>query len=204
MKPLIGFVLALLVLALALEAMALGGAWVLHRRGEYDLEIRWLKSLQPVLVWERNLDDQLDRLYRDRIMRELEAGRIDRAVHELRVARARARGLKASRELMAVGIETYARAADRMEKHGQLGRAADWNDSLFVFAIRADEPHHRYAALAGFLEGLDLRVREGKPCVALARIEWAEQGLGGVVPGLQESVKEDLQIQCRQSRRRSR
>jgi hypothetical protein len=206
MKRLIGFVLMLLVLALVLESVALGGAWLLRRQGKYDQEIRWLETLQPVLIWERNLDAQLDNLYRERIQRELEADRIDRAVRELRVARVRARvrGRKLGRELMAIGIEAYARASDRMERHGQLTRAADWDDSLFVFAIRAEEPHHRYAALAALLESLDLRVRTGKPCEALGRVEWAERGLGGVVPGLQENVKEDLEIQCLQSLRRRR
>ena len=55
-----------------------------------------------------------------------------------------------------------------------------------------------------FQEALDLRVRNGEPCQALARIQWAKRGLGGQIPGFQPSIEEDLQIQCRQSRSRRR
>jgi hypothetical protein len=82
--------------------------------------------------------------------------------------------------------------------------AADWNDSLFVFAIRAADERHRLSAAAAFIEGLDLRARAGQPCAAVARIEWAKRGLHGEVPGLQASVEEDLRKQCGQSGRRGR
>ncbi len=74
---------------------------------------------------------------------------------------------------------------------------------LFVLAIRSPAPHQRYMALAGFMEGLDLRVRDGKPCAALARVQWAKRGLGGVVPGMGTNVGEDLAMQCAQQRARA-
>jgi hypothetical protein len=205
-KTLIIVVIGAFVLALCLQSVAMGGAWMLHRGGRYDAEIAWLQGFGPFLPWERGLDAELDRLYRERVRRELEAGRLEGAVKAMRQARSRlkARGVTPDRELAAVGVETYTRAADHVERLGRLSKAADWDDTLFVFAIRAREPHHRYAALAAFMEGLDLRVRDGKPCEALARVEWARNGLGGEIPGMQENVSEDLAVQCRQARARGR
>jgi len=198
--------IGILLLALLLQGIATAGAWILHRDQRYEDEIVWLERIGPFLPWERGLDGQLDELRRETVRRELVAGRLDGAVKALRQARAglKARGVKPDREMTAIGIETFTRAADHVERLGRLSVAADWDDSLFVFAIRADEPQHRYAALAAFVEGLDLRVRDGKPCAALARVEWAKKGLGGVIPGLQESIEEDLAVQCTQSRRRGR
>lgn len=206
MRPLITLVIGALVLAFVVEAVAIGGAWWLHREGKIDQEIRWLEQLRPVLAWDRAYEPQIDRLYRERVRRELDGDRIDRAVQALRLARGRAmaRRMKPDRDLTSLGIETFTRAADRVEAHGRLSQAADWDDSLFVFAVRAEQPHHRFAAVAGFVEGLDLRVRDGRPCAALARVEWAKRGLGGEIPGFQSSVEEDLQIQCRRSRRNRR
>lgn len=206
MKVLVGLVIAVLGIALLLEAAAIGGAWWLHGQGRYDDEIRWLEGLRPVLVWDQGVEGQIERLYRERIRRELDADRLDRAVHALRLARARARarGSVPDRDLASLGIETFTRAADRMEGHGRHSLAADWDDSLFVFAVRAELPHHRFAAVAAFVEGLDLRTRDGKPCEALARVEWAKRGLGGEIPGFQPSVEEDLRIQCRRARRNQR
>jgi hypothetical protein len=206
MKGLAMLVIGVLVVAFLIEATAVGGAWWLHAQGRYDDEIRWLEGMRPVLAWDKALDSQIDRLYRERVRRELDADRLDRAVHALRLARARSlsRGLKPDRDLTSLGIETFTRAADRMEAHGRHSLAADWDDSLFVFAVRAELPHHRFAAVAAFVEGLDLRVREGKPCAALARVEWARRGLGGEIPGFQPSVEEDLRIQCRRPRQNRR
>lgn len=207
MRVLVVLVAAVLIGALLVEAAAMVGAWSLHRSGRYDEEIRWLETLQPALAWDPGLERQIERLYRERIRRELDRNRIDRAVHALRLARRRAleRGIaKPDRDLVALGIETFTRAADRVEAHGRLATAADWDDSLFVFAVRAEQPHHRYAAVAAFVEGLDLRIRDGKPCAALARVQWAKRGLGGEIPGFQPSVEEDLQVQCRMSRGRRR
>lgn len=196
----------ILVLALVLQGIATAGAWVLHRDQRYEDEIVWLEKIGPFIPWERGLEPKIDVLQREAVRRELVAGRLDGAVKALRRARARlkSRGAKPDREMTAIGIETYTRAADHVERLGRLSAAADWDDTLFVYAIRADEPQHRYAALAAFMEGLDLRVRDGKPCAALARVTWAKQGLGGEIPGLQESVEEDLGVQCAQSRRRGR
>jgi hypothetical protein len=206
MKGPIIVVVAVLSLAVLIEVVAIGGAWVMHRQGKIDDEIAWLEAMRPILVWDRAVEGQIDRLYRERIRRELDSDRLDRAVHALRLARGRARsqGIKPDPDLTSLGIETFTRAADRVEAHGQLERAADWDDSLFVFAVRAQEPHHRFAAVAAFVEGLDLRVRAGKPCSALDRVAWARRGLGGEIPGFQQNVEEDLTNQCRSARRNRR
>ncbi len=206
MKPLVGLLTLLLaaaLAALALEAAAFGGAWVMHRRGLHDDEIRWLAGFQPVMRWEKGLDRLIARRERERLERALGAGRLDRAVHLFRAARARVRaaGGPPESQLTMLGIETYRRAADRMTRHGRLSAAADWGDSVLVLAIRDPAPEHRYAALAGFMEGLELRVRDGRPCDALARVRWAKRGLGGVVPGLPDNVEEDLVMQCDRQRR---
>jgi hypothetical protein len=207
MKPVVALlVLALTVAVAALlaEAGAFGGAWVLHGRGRYDDEIRWLQSFQPFMRWEKGVARLIARREVERVERALQADRLDRAVHLIRAARAdaRAAGLPLGPALMMLGIETYRRASDRMVKHGRLSEAADWDDSLLVLAIRAPVPEHRYAALAGFMEGLDLRVRDGKPCAALARVQWARRGLGGDIPGMAPAVEEDLTLQCARQRRR--
>jgi hypothetical protein len=208
-KALLGVLLVLVAIATACllaEVGAFGGAWVLHHRGLYDDEIRWLEAFQPFMPWERGVARLMSRRVHDRVERALYADRIDRAVVLFRDARTKLRGwgLPMDQELLALGVETYRRAADRMVKHGRFSEAADWDDSLFVLAIRAQAPHQRYMALAGFMEGLDLRVRDGKPCAALARIQWAKRGLGGIVPGMQRSVEEDLSMQCAQQRARAR
>ena len=59
-------------------------------------------------------------------------------------------------------------------------------------------------ALPRFMEGLDLRVRDGKPCAALSRVQWAKRGLGGVIPGVGMNLEEDLTMQCAQQRRQAR
>ena len=206
MRGLVTFAAALFGALLLVQLAAACGAWWLHSQARVDDEIAWLEGLEPVLVWDVGLESRIGGLYRQRIQGELSQGRLDRAAHALRLARARAKSLGNPRDdaLMALGIETFTRAADRLEGHGQLSLAADWDDSLFVLAVRAPEPRHRYAALAAFIEGLDLRTRDGKPCAALSRVEWAKRGLGGQVPGLQANVEEDLRLQCNLSRRTGR
>jgi hypothetical protein len=201
------FVLFALALAVALtglllEAAAFGGAFVLHQRSLYDDEIRWLDGFRPMMRWERGVERLAARRRSERIERALHGDRIDRAVHLFREARQTARrtGQALDPEMTALGIETFRRAANRMVRHGRLSEGANWLDSLFVLAIRAPAPHQRYVALSGFVEGLDLRVRDGKPCAALARVRWAKQGLGGAVPGMAENIEEDLAQQCRPSR----
>jgi hypothetical protein len=198
------FVLFALALAVALtglllEAAAFGGAFVLHQRSLYDDEIRWLDGLRPMMRWEGGVERLATRRRSERLERALGSDRIDRAAHLFREARQMARrdGRPMDPRMTSLGIETFRRAANRMVRHGRLSEGADWLDSLFVLAIRAPAPHQRYTALSGFVEGLDLRVRDGKPCAALARVRWAKQGLGGTVPGLADNVEEDLALQCR-------
>jgi len=200
-RLLFGLILAGLIVAFLIEIAAVGGAWMLHRDGRIDDEIAWLERMRPLLVWDRTIDSQIDKLYRDRIEQALLAGRIEPAVQALRLARAHAGNSTKDPKLVSLGIETFTRASDKVQQMGRLSRAADWDDSLFVFAIRAPEPRHRYAALAAFTEGLDLRVRDSQPCAALARVEWAKRGLGGEVPGMANNVEEDLAVQCNQTRR---
>jgi hypothetical protein len=205
MKPmvaLISLVLVLAVAALLAEACAFGGAWIMHRQELYDDEIRWLEGLAPVMRWEKGVVRLITRRERERIDRALAADRIDRAVHLFQDARARAQleGRGGDEGLTTLGIEIYRRASDRMAKHGRLSEAADWGDSALVLAIRSPVSEQRYAALAAFMEGLDLRVRDGKPCAALARVQWAKRGLGGTVPGMADRVEQDLAIQCTRQR----
>lgn len=209
MKPMaaiLSLALVVAVAALLAEAGAFGGAWVIHGRELYDDEIRWLQGFQPLMRWEKGVARLIARRERERIERALQADRVDRAVHLFRAAQSQARATRTALEpsVMMLGIETYRRASDRMVKHGRFSDAADWGDSLLVLAIRAPAPEHRYAALAGFMEGLELRVRDGKPCAALAHVQWAKRGLGGVVPGLPENVEGDLTQQCAQQRAQQR
>lgn len=196
----IAFVAALLVLAVVFAAGAtvIGRAWWLHRAGRIDDEIAWLEATRAMAPFELGLDSQLARLDRERVRMALDHGELAAAVQAFRVARgkARAAGRTDDSELVALGIECFTRAADHLEKLGHRSGAADWDDSLFVLAVRAREPHHRYAAIAAFQEGLDLRVRDGKPCAALARVEWAKRGLGGEVPGLPATTEDELRRQC--------
>ena len=206
MKPMVGLLalaLAIAVAALLAEAGAFGGAWIIHGRGLYDDEIRWLHGFQPFMRWEKGVARQIARRERERIERALQDDRVDRALHFFRAARseARAAGGPMDPGLMMLGIEIFRRASDRMAKHGRFSEAADWGDSLLVLAIRAPAPEHRYAALAGFMEGLELRVQDGKPCAALAHLMWAERGLGGVIPGIGPNAEEDLTQKCAQQRR---
>lgn len=197
-------IVTLAAIMLACQVVVLGRAWWLHRAGRWDDEIAWLRTARMVVPWDAGVPAQVARLERDRVRRELAAGRLDRAVAAFREARreARARGEVTDRELSALGIEVYTRAADHVEKLGRLSAAADWDDSLFVHAIRGPEPHHRAAAAAAFAEGLELRVRDGRPCDALSRLEWAKKGLGGTVPNLPPGLEDALRSQCAASQRR--
>jgi len=206
MKPLAALITLVLVAAIAAllaEACTFGGAWYMHAHELYDDEIQWLEGCQPWMRWEKGVSRLIAQRERERIDRALADDRIDRAVHLFQDARARAGKGPLDPSLTTLGIEIYRRAADRMAKHGRLSEAADWGDSSLVLAIRSPLPEQRYAALAGFMEGLDLRVRDGKPCVALARVRWAKQGLGGTVPGMAENVEEDLAMQCAQQQRKA-
>ena len=199
---LFGFFAVLVAVALV-EAVNLGGQIGLRMRGATGDEVRWMEGLEPVRVWDPGRHARIDARYREWAEVELRAGRIDQAVKVMRRARARlrARSERPEGALVEIGLETYTRAADRMQRHGRLALAADWNDTLFAFAVRDPEPRHRAAAVAAFLEGLGLRVRDGKPCDALARVSWAKRGLGGEIPDLDPAVETSLASRCDQQRR---
>jgi hypothetical protein len=200
-----GLLVALMIVGLAFVAGAtvVGRAWWLHRAHRYDDEIAWLESTRALAPFDTGLDAQIARLYRERVRYELDQGTLPDAMKAFRVARTQVMrsGREIDKDLMALGIECYTRAADHVKSLGRLSAAADWDDSLFVLAVRAGEPHHRYAATAAFMEGLDLRVQDGQPCAALARVEWAKRGLGGVVPQLPPEAEPDLVRQCDVMRR---
>jgi len=196
-------VLSVLVAVALVEAVNLGGQMTLRARGATGDEVRWMEGLEPVRVWDPGRHARIDARYREWAERELRAGRIDQAVQVMRRARARvrARGARPEPGLVEIGLETYTRAADRMQQHGRLSLAADWNDTLFAFAVRDPEPRHRAAAVAAFLEGLGLRVRDGKPCDALARVAWAKRGLGGEIPDLDPAIEASLASRCDEQQR---
>ena len=208
MKLGLAFVFALVAVLAAIvmvEAVNLGGQIVLRANHDPGGEVRWAEGLEPVRVWDPGRHARIDARYRDWVESELRAGRIDLAVQVMRRARARARarGSKPDKALVEIGLDTYTRAADRMQRHGQLSRAADWNDTLFVFAVRDPDPRHRAAAAAAFLEGLGLRVRDGRPCDALSRVAWAKKGLGGEIPDLDPAVEASLTSRCEEQHRLS-
>lgn len=196
--------LALLILVAIFEVTALAGAWSLHRDARFDDEIAWLENWEPVRVWEPGRHARIDERYLDRVQAELLAGRLERAAKAVRLARSRfhAEGRGGDARLLSLGVEVCARAADKLERNGRLSAAADWDDSLFVLAVRAGEDRMRNAALAAFTEGLDLRVRDGKPCAALARVDWARRGLGGTIPGFSPAMEAELQSRCEHARMR--
>jgi hypothetical protein len=183
---------------LLLEPFALGRATSLAEDGKIDEEVRLLQDAERYIPWGRAVSARLDDAMLRRAEQAMEQDRLDVAARAFREARlrARTRGRANDAHVMEVGVTMYARASERFQKHGELSTAADWNDSLFVFAVRAPLEAHRNAALAAFNEGLNLRVKDGKPCAALARVQWAEKGLGGVVPGLDPSVEQELEKLC--------
>jgi hypothetical protein len=195
--------LALVAAVALVEAVNLGGEAVLRAGGRIEDEIRWLEALEPVRVWDLGRHVRIATRYRHCAESELRAGRVDRAVQVMRRARARSRARHESMDpaLVRIGLEAYTQAADRMERHGRFSIAADWNDTLFVFAVRDPEPRHRAAAAAAFVEGLSLRVRDGKPCAALWRVAWARKGLGGEIPDFDPAIESSLATRCEEQRR---
>jgi hypothetical protein len=205
-KPLLNLALVALGVIALVEAVSLAGLLVIRKGQRLDDEIRWLEGFEPIRVWDPGRHATIERRYRDRIERELRAGRLDKAVVAVRVARGRARtrGERLDPSVIELGLETYTRAADRMQRAGRFDLAADWNDSLFVFAVRDPALRVRSAATAAFIEGLGLRVRDGKPCDALARVAWAKRGLGGEIPGFDPALEEDLNLRCTKAKRGGR
>ena len=201
-------VLLLLVLAIVLAMLiawcaAPVGAAFFHMHNQFDREIVWLENIRTVLPFGGGLDGTITQRRRDQVERELRGGRVDRAVAEMRALRRHMRrpGVKRDEQVMQLGLETYTRAADRVRRHGRLSAAADWCDTLFVFAIRDPSEDIRTAASAAFLEGLDLRVQDHRSCAALARWEWAERGLGGSIPDVSPAIRGELEQRCARERR---
>lgn len=206
MQPRYAFVflvLFVLVVLAILEIVALAGGWSLHHDGRYDDEIAWMEGWEPVRAWDPGRVKAIESRYLDRIRGELMAGRLDHAAGAMRLARRRFRsdGKPNDPDLLSLSVEVCTRAADRLERNGRLMQAADWNDSLFVYSVRANDERVRNAAVAAFVEGLDLRVRAGEPCAALARVDWARRGLGGEIPQFSPATEKELQDRCARSRR---
>ena len=199
---LVFLLLVALILLAILDITALAGAWSLHREGRFDEEIAWLERWEPIRIWEPGRHVVIDTRHLERIRGELMAGRLDKAASAARLARRRFRasGRANDPELLTLGVEVCTRAADRLERSGRLLEAANWNDSLFVLAVRARERRMRNAAGAAFMEALDLRIRAHRPCEALGRVEWAKRGLGGEIPGFSPRAELELRIRCERSR----
>lgn len=203
MKPLLLLVAAVAIAMLLAWCAAPAGAWWYHRQNRFAEEIAWLENMQSFQPFSASLDGTITKRRREQVERELRGGRVDRAVAEMRGLRRHMRrpGVRRDAQVMELGIETYTRASDRVQQHRRLSAAADWLDTLFVFAIRDPSEDIRTAASAAFLEGLDLRVQDKQSCAALARWVWAERGLGGTVPDVSPEVKQELEERCARERR---
>lgn len=188
---------------LFLEPWVIGRAKGLEREGKVAEEIAMLREAERLVPWAGGIGDRLDDALLRQAENALQADRLDLAARGFREAwpRMKARGKAQNERVLTLAVTTFARASERLRRQGELGLAADYNDSLFAYAVRAPDALHRHAALQAFTEGLNLRVQDGKPCAALARVEWAKRGLGGVVPGLDPSIEHSLAAQCARARR---
>jgi hypothetical protein len=206
MKIVIGSGILLLIAlgaVLFVEPWVLNRASELERQGKFAQEIAMLGEAERMVPWGRGIGDRLDDAYLRQAEQGLQADRLDVAARGLREAwpRMKARGKAGSDRVMTLAVTTFARASERLQKQGRLGLAADFNDSLFVYAVRAADPMHRAAALAAFREAIQLRVQNGQPCAALARVEWAKRGLNGVIPGFDPAEEQQVANQCARARR---
>jgi hypothetical protein len=206
MKVLVGsgiIVIIALGAMLFLEPWAIGRAKALEGEGKSDEEITFLREAETMMPWSGGVAGRLDDALLRRIEQGLQADRLDVAARGFREAwpRMKARGKAQDERVLTLAVTTFARGSDRLRRQGRLDLAADFNDSLFAYAVRAPDPIHRHAALQAFTEGLNLRVQAGNPCAALARVEWAKRGLGGVVPGMDPSIEHSLEAQCARQRR---
>lgn len=195
-------VVAALAAVFLLEPFVLNAASGLESDGKSDQEVALLQDAEKYVPWSGRIKSRLDDALLRRTENALQADRLDQAAKAWRHAwaRARARGHAGEKRVMNAGVTVYARSAQRLYEHGELELAADWNDSLFVLAVRAPIEEHREAALLAFVEGLDYRVEAGKPCAALARVQWAEKALGGLIPGFDEAIEVELDADCRKQR----
>lgn len=206
MKVLIGsgiVVIIALGAVMFLEPWVLGRAKALENEGRLDEEIAFLREAEGLVPWAGGVGRRLDDALLRRVEQGLEADRLDLAARGFREAwpRMKARGKGQDERVLTLAVTTFARASERLRLQGRPNLAASYNDSLFVYAVRAPEAVHRRAALQAFTEGLNLRVQAGDPCGALARVEWAKRGLGGVVPGMDPSIEHSLAAQCARARR---
>src|SRR5207253_1789020 len=48
-----------------------------------------------------------------------------------------------------------------------------------------------------------VRVKDGKPCEALARVAWARRGLGGEIPDVDPAIERSLAARCQEQTRAS-
>jgi hypothetical protein len=196
------------ILIIALGAFMLVEPYVLSRASEMDRqgriteEIAMLREAERMVPWGANIGERLDDALLRQAEQGLQADRLDVAARGFREAwpRLKSRGKQYSDRVISLAVTTFARGSERLRRQGRLSLAADFDDSLFVYAVRAPDPLHRAAALRAFTEGLNLRVQDGKPCAALARVEWARRGLGGLIPGFDPSVERELQNQCARAR----
>lgn len=205
MKVLVGsgiIVIIALGAVLFLEPWAIGRARALENEGTIDQEIAFLREAEGMMPWAGGVAGRLDDALLRRVEQGLQADRLDVAARGFREAwpRLKARGKAQDERVMTLAVTTFARGSERLRRQGRFDLAADYNDSLFVYAVRAPDPIHRHAALQAFTEGLNLRVQAGNPCAALARVEWAKRGLG-VVPGMDPSIEHSLEAQCARQRR---
>jgi hypothetical protein len=205
MKILVGggiIVLIALGAVMLLEPYVIDRAKGLERDGKVADEIALLREAERMVPWGSGISNRLDDALLRQVEQGLQADRLDVAARGFREAwpRMKARGKAQNDRVLTVAVTTFARGADRLRRQGRLSLAADFNDSLFVYAVRAPDPLHRQAALQAFTEGLNLRVQDGKPCAALARVTWAKRGLGGAIPGLDPSIEHELAQQCSRAR----
>lgn len=203
------FIGAGVILLIALGAFMMVEPYVLNRASELDRqgnfaeEIALLREAERMVPWGSRIPERLD----DALLRQAEQGlqsdRLDVAARGFREAwpRMKSRGKAQDSRVMSLAVTTFARGAERLRRQGHLSLAADFDDSLFVYAVRAPDPLHRAAALRAFTEGLNLRVQDGKPCAALSRLQWARSGLGGVIPGFDPSIEQELMERCLRAKR---
>ena len=199
-------IVASLAAVFLLEPFVLNSASGLERDGNVDREVKLLTDAERFVPWSGNIKQRLDDALLRRTEQALQADRLDVAAQAWRDAwaRARARGFAEEERVMQAGVTVYARSAQRLRDHGELELAADWNDSLFVFAVRAPDEMHREAALAAFVEGLAYRAEAGNACAAVGRIEWARNGLGGEIPGFDPAIEQDMRAACASEQTESR
>ena len=211
--------LAILVTFALVEAMSLGGQMVFRMRGATADEIGWMEGLEPLRVWDAGRHARIDARYREWAESELRAGRVDQAVKVMRRARARlrARGERPDVALVDIGLETYTRAADRMQRHGRLSLAADWKakamESIRTTLTTTPLRLHRTEATISSATPPAREGRAGWGEYSSGREEvevmrrgdsaWARRGLGGEIPDVDPAIERSLAARCQEQTRAS-